>query len=111
MRLIISLYDSPFVPNDWIFFFVLSSTCIVVTILSIETIAAIVYKFFDKARFPVEQYIIVIDVASVDEHIEKVKAAGGSVFRDKMAVGNMGFYAQVKDTEGNIIGLWENVGH
>jgi uncharacterized protein len=53
--------------------------------------------------------VIVIDVQSVDEHIEKIKEAGGKVFREKMQVGEMGFYAQVKDTEGNIVGIWENV--
>lgn len=26
----------------------------------------------------------------------------------KMAVGDMGYYARVKDTEGNIIGVWED---
>lgn len=53
--------------------------------------------------------VIVIDVSSVDEHIEKVKGAGGEVFREKHVVGEMGYYAQVKDTEGNIIGIWEKL--
>ncbi len=52
--------------------------------------------------------VIVINVASVDEYIKKVKKGGGSVAMDKTQVGNMGFYAQVTDTEGNVIGLWEN---
>ena len=53
--------------------------------------------------------VIVMDVKSIDEYIEKVKEAGGEITRGKMAVGDMGFYAQVKDTEGNIIGIWETI--
>ena len=53
--------------------------------------------------------VLVIDVRSVDKHVKKVEDAGGSVFRPKMQVGDMGYYAQVTDTEGNIIGLWESL--
>ena len=53
--------------------------------------------------------VIVISVDSVDEHIEKITNAGGSVVRPKVTVGVMGYYAQVKDTEENIIGIWEDV--
>jgi len=51
--------------------------------------------------------VIVIQVASVDEYLKKVEGAGGKVFRQKTQVGDMGFYAQVIDTENNIIGIWE----
>jgi uncharacterized protein len=51
--------------------------------------------------------VLVIDVPNIDERLEKVKANGGTLFREKTRVGEMGFYAQVKDTEGNIIGIWE----
>lgn len=53
--------------------------------------------------------VIVINVKSVDEAVKKVEKAGGKVFRAKVKVGDMGFYAQVKDSEGNIIGVWENL--
>lgn len=58
-----------------------------------------------SARSPV----IVISVSSVDEYIKKIEDAGGEVFRGKVRVGDMGFYAQVKDTEGNVIGIWETI--
>jgi uncharacterized protein len=51
--------------------------------------------------------VIVIDVANVDEHVEKVKESGGKVVMEKRQVGDMGYYAQVEDTEGNVIGIWE----
>ena len=53
--------------------------------------------------------VIVISVKSIDESIAKMKALGGKVFRSKIQVGQMGHYAQVIDTEGNIIGIWENI--
>lgn len=53
--------------------------------------------------------VIVVDVDSIDEHIKKVKESGGNVVREKVQVGDMGYYSQVSDTEGNIIGIWENI--
>ena len=51
--------------------------------------------------------VIAMEVDSIDDHLEKVKAAGGEVIMDKVDLGEMGFYVYVKDTEGNIIGIWE----
>lgn len=53
--------------------------------------------------------VLVINVSSVDEHIQKVVDAGGELFKEKVQVGEMGFYAYVKDPEGNTIGIWENI--
>lgn len=50
---------------------------------------------------------LVIGVDSIDEHVKKIKAAGGKVLVEKRPVFDMGFYAEVADTEGNAIGLWE----
>ena len=64
------------------------------------------YKRDDKsAKSPV----IVIDVAKIDDYVKKIKKAGGKVVREKSTVGDMGFYAQVSDTEGNVIGIWETI--
>jgi predicted enzyme related to lactoylglutathione lyase len=51
---------------------------------------------------------LVIGVDSIDEHVKKIKAAGGKVVAEKRSVLDMGFYAEVGDTEGNVIGLWES---
>jgi predicted enzyme related to lactoylglutathione lyase len=51
--------------------------------------------------------VLVVNVSSVDDYVKKVKKAGGSVVLAKRQVGDMGFYAQVSDTEDNIIGLWQ----
>ena len=53
----------------------------------------------------------VIDVSSLDERIKKVESSGGKTVMPKMEVGNFGFYARVKDTEGNIIGIWQTLGN
>ena len=53
--------------------------------------------------------VLAMDVSSVDEYVKKVEAAGGKVVRPKMQVGDMGYYAYVADTEGNVIGLWETI--
>ena len=49
-----------------------------------------------------------INVPSVDEYVEKVKVAGGSLVKGKETVEGMGAYAYVSDTEGNLLGLWED---
>lgn len=49
-----------------------------------------------------------IDVENLDEAIEKVKKAGGVIVKGKTSVGPMGFIAYFKDTEGNILSLWQN---
>lgn len=53
--------------------------------------------------------VFAINVSSVDVYIKKVGAAGGKVVTPKMEVGGMGYYAYVSDTEGNVLGLWEDI--
>lgn len=62
-----------------------------------------------KRSKPGEQPVIVINVASVEEYLKKVEKAGGKTVMPKMQVGEMGLYARVTDTEGNVIGLWEHL--
>lgn len=51
---------------------------------------------------------ISISVPDIDSAMEEVVKAGGMVVKDKMPAGDMGFMAYFSDTEGNIIGLWQN---
>jgi uncharacterized protein len=62
-----------------------------------------------KRNKPGEQPVIVINVSSVDEYLKKVEKAGGKTVMPKAQVGDMGLYARVTDTEGNVIGLWEHL--
>jgi predicted enzyme related to lactoylglutathione lyase len=50
---------------------------------------------------------IVIDVDNLEAALEAVNAAGGSTVSERQAVGDMGFAAYFKDSEGNLVGLWE----
>ena len=53
--------------------------------------------------------VIVIEVDSCEQRIADVVAAGGTHIMGPHPVGDMGIYAQVKDTEDNIIGLWQTL--
>jgi hypothetical protein len=50
---------------------------------------------------------LVIDVENIEDALKAVADAGGSTVSDRQPVGDMGFAAYVKDTEGNLVGLWE----
>lgn len=52
--------------------------------------------------------VFAINVASIDERVAQIEKAGGKVVKPKIDMMGMGFYAYVKDTEGNVIGLWED---
>jgi predicted enzyme related to lactoylglutathione lyase len=49
---------------------------------------------------------IYVGVVSIDAALDKVKKAGGAVVTPKTPIPGMGAYARVKDTEGNVIGLF-----
>jgi uncharacterized protein len=49
-----------------------------------------------------------MQVGDIDASLAKIKAHGGEIIRPKTPVGEMGFVANFKDTEGNILGLWQN---
>jgi predicted enzyme related to lactoylglutathione lyase len=51
---------------------------------------------------------LVIDVESIDDALASISEAGGSLVSEREAVGDMGFAAYFKDTEGNLVGLWES---
>jgi hypothetical protein len=48
-----------------------------------------------------------VDVASADETMSKVKAAGGSAIVEPMDVGDSGRMAVFSDLDGAVIGLWQ----
>jgi uncharacterized protein len=46
-------------------------------------------------------------VESVDKAVETIKASGGNIILEKMAVPGMGWVAYATDTEGNQFGVFE----
>lgn len=51
--------------------------------------------------------VIVIDVPSITETLERIEASGGSTVQPRTEIQGMGAFAYFKDSEGNVIGLWE----
>ena len=54
--------------------------------------------------------VVVIEVESCEQRVADVEAAGGSKVVGPVQVGDIGIYAQVKDPEDNIVGLWQPLG-
>jgi predicted enzyme related to lactoylglutathione lyase len=52
--------------------------------------------------------VVTVDVEDIDAALEKIAALGGIVHRAKMEVPGMGWNAYFTDSEGNVVGLWQN---
>jgi uncharacterized protein len=62
-----------------------------------------------KKSEPGEAPVIVINVPSIDAYLKKLTKAGSKIIRAKQKVMDMGLYARVTDSEGNVIGIWETI--
>ena len=62
-----------------------------------------------KRNVPGEGPVIVINVSDIDSYLKKVEKAGGKTVLPKQKVADMGLYARVTDTEGNVVGLWQDL--
>jgi predicted enzyme related to lactoylglutathione lyase len=51
--------------------------------------------------------VITISVEDIDDTIERISKAGGSLVSGKKEFGKRGYTAYFKDTEGNVMGLWQ----
>ena len=51
--------------------------------------------------------VITVDVASIDDALKRIGSSGGSTVTPRTEIPGMGAYAYFKDTEGNVVGLWE----
>ena len=60
-----------------------------------------------RQNSPANGPVITVDVDSIDVALERITELGGSTLVAKQPVGDMGFTAYAKDTEGNVLGLWE----
>jgi predicted enzyme related to lactoylglutathione lyase len=54
--------------------------------------------------------VITIQVDDVAATLARVKSSGGSAVGDPIPVGEMGTAAYFEDSEGNLMGLWQNAG-
>ena len=60
-----------------------------------------------KRESPISTPVIVIDVDDIDKALETIGSNGGSTVQGKQSVMDMGFAAYFKDSEGNLMGLWQ----
>jgi len=51
--------------------------------------------------------VITIDVDGIDDALKQIEDAGGSTVQPRTPIPGMGAFAYFKDSEGNVIGLWE----
>ena len=51
---------------------------------------------------------IFIKVKSIDDTIDKVETYGGKLILAKVPIADFAYLAQIEDTEGNLISLWED---
>ena len=61
-----------------------------------------------KRQAPVKSPVITVNVDNIDATAKKVIKQGGKLVGKKSKVGDMGYAAYIKDSEGNIIGLWQD---
>ncbi len=55
----------------------------------------------------VESPVITIQVEEIDDALREVERHGGKTVVKKTAMGEWGFYGYFKDTEGNVMGLFQ----
>ena len=64
---------------------------------------------FQRGTHGLETISIEIKVPSIDEYLKKIESAGGKIVMPKGPILDIAFFSLAEDTEGNIIGLWEDV--
>ena len=52
--------------------------------------------------------VITLSVDDIDATLKTIGKNGGSTIQKKQPIGDMGFTAYFKDSEGNIVGLYQN---
>ncbi|MBI2499381.1 VOC family protein [Candidatus Woesearchaeota archaeon] len=62
-----------------------------------------------KRKDPIKNPVITISVSNIDDSLKKIEKLNGKVVMKKIKVGDMGYAAYFKDSEGNILGLWQNI--
>ena len=59
-------------------------------------------------KAPLDRPMITLAVDDIEESLAQVESLGGSTVVPKQAVGEMGFTAYFRDSEGNLVGMWQN---
>jgi predicted enzyme related to lactoylglutathione lyase len=60
-----------------------------------------------KRSADVPSPVITVEVGSIDDAMKQIEGAGGSMVQPRQEIPGMGAFAYFKDSEGNVLGLWE----
>jgi predicted enzyme related to lactoylglutathione lyase len=52
--------------------------------------------------------VLTVDVESIDDSLKQIEAGDGTTVKPRTEIPGMGAFAYFKDTEGNVMGLWES---
>ena len=63
-----------------------------------------------QRQAPVNTPVITLAVDDIDATLVAIEKHGGGAVGEKLQVGEMGFAAYFNDSEGNLMGLWQNAG-
>jgi uncharacterized protein len=63
-----------------------------------------------QRQAPIDRPVITLQVDDIDDALLTVEKHGGEAVGEKLTVGDMGFAAYFRDSEGNLLGLWQNAG-
>lgn len=55
--------------------------------------------------------VVTIEVEDIDAALEQIHGLGGETVRGRMEVRGSGWNAYFRDSEGNVVGLWQNAKH
>ena len=61
-----------------------------------------------ERQAPLSSPVVTLQVDDIDAALVAIEKHGGSAVGEKLQVGEMGFAAYFNDSEGNIMGLWQN---
>jgi hypothetical protein len=64
---------------------------------------------FKRGTHGLRETFLEVTVPSIDEYLKKIVTEGGGIVRQKSPMLDIAFFAVIKDTEGNAIGLWEDL--
>jgi predicted enzyme related to lactoylglutathione lyase len=75
----------------------------------LKVLGAINEGLFQRGTNGLRETFLEVTVPSIDESLKKIESEGGQLVRPKGPILDIAFFAVVKDTEGNLLGLWEDV--
>ncbi len=61
-----------------------------------------------KRSGPLQHPVVTVSVADIEASLKNIESLGGKTVQAKQPIGDMGFTAYFKDTEGNVVGLYQS---